>query len=377
MMREPYRFTKRKSERYIYVTFRHIPGRWFSTGATTMPEAVRYADAVIMRDGLMETGKPETLRQFATGMFDKDDPRGFRRRNEARNRKYSDVYYKQMKGRLDNWILPALGQYTLSSLNPVLIEDWFLGIPKASNTRNKILMCLQYVLDEAMRAHLIESNPARQVTMINPIYRRREPFSKEEMAILFPDDLDSLVRVWGSVMWAGYFCVMKDTGFRPGEVSALRAKNWFPQYRGLYLTESVDCYTRAVKPTIKTSHKGMPYKIGKVTPMTARIIEILKAQSEDGFLFGVPRQGSPHEYRRIIPDTANKHLEGVAKRIGLDLAGRTQYSFRHTFDTDLFGRIPEDVRLQLMGHTSDRAEYLHVTPERGFQILEESLNREG
>lgn len=357
----------------IYVSFRHIPGRRLSSGCYSDAEAARWAEEQLKNAGLARTDTIPTLASYAAHFFDADDPKGIRARNERRNRHYGDIYYMQQKGRLDNWILPALGPRLVDSLTPVAIEDWFLAIPRADNTRNKILQCLQVVLDEAMRDGIITENPARQVSLINAQYRRRDPFSDEEMERLFPDNIHAIVGVWGSVMWAGYFSVMKDTGFRPGEVAAIRAKNWFPRYSGLYITESVDCYTRELKPSIKTSAKGQPYKIGKVSAMTARLIEILKVQTTDGFLFGVENRQHPGVVRRINPDTANKHLEGVCKRLGIDLHGRTQYSFRHTFDTAMFGRLPEDVRLQLMGHVGDRAEYLHMTPERGFEILEEKL----
>lgn len=48
----------------------------------------------------------------------------------------------------------------------------------------------------------------------------------------------------------------------------------------------------------------------------------------------------------------------------ISLRDRTQYSLRHTFDTDLFGKIPEDVRLQQMGGLSREMESYIATEAR-------------
>ena len=56
-----------------------------------------------------------------------------------------------------------------------------------------------------------------------------------------------------------------------------------------------------------------------------------------------------------------------AQRAGVELDGRTQYSFRHSFQSYYIGRMPELARLVLMGHTHTRSEYTHLTPEQSLR----------
>ncbi len=81
-----------------------------------------------------------------------------------------------------------------------------------------------------------------------------------------------------------------------------------------------------------------------------------------------------HGTQYIYAEFANDRLESAAKRAGIDLRGRTQYCFRHTWNTYYYGKLPEMARLLLMGHTSNRPEYNHITP---IQALERVLNIEG
>jgi len=72
----------------------------------------------------------------------------------------------------------------------------------------------------------------------------------------------------------------------------------------------------------------------------------------------------------IIPDVANKHLKGVYKRAGVPSLGRTQYSFRHTFETTLAGKVENKVLLELMAHTAFHPEYDHRKPEHVLAQLQ-------
>lgn len=68
--------------------------------------------------------------------------------------------------------------------------------------------------------------------------------------------------------------------------------------------------------------------------------------------------------RLLCPEVSNKHLRGACKRAGVDLAGRTQYSLRHSFETGIAGLVENKVLIELMGHTSFRKEYDHRKPKK-------------
>ena len=365
-MKSKYRF-RHPSGRAIQVTFAHIPGKWLSTGTHDRTEAVLWAEKKLKEDlGVTVTKKNLTFKEFATGFFS-EDSQGFRKRNEKRKKFYSDHYYKAHQGRLDNYIIHRFGSFLLSALTDVMIEDWFVelvnprtGKELSDDSKNKVLFCIRMVLQEAKRQRYIKDNPAQNVKEITAEHVRREPFMDIELFKMFPRNEQELVNIWGSRMWAAYFLVMRDTGFRPGEVAALTPSNISEKYQGVYTERSIDYRTGAVKNRIKTSDKGFKYKVGLLSRQTMkqthRLIEETSI-ADDELLFQVKKS------RPIIPDTANKHLRLSMERAGIKLDGRTQYSLRHSFETHLVGNVDQKILLELMAHTSFRKEYDHRSPE--------------
>ena len=369
-MKTPYRFIKRTDRPYYQVQFAHIPGRWFSTKATTMAEAVKFAEAKM--DPSHSTSKKETtLRKFAEGFFGAEDPHGYRHRLERRNTFYDNSYYEAHAARLKNYILPAHGAYLLTAIKDTMIEDFILDLPKlADSTKNKILACYRIVLNEAVREGYIEKNPAKEVMELNENNKSREVFTEEEYHKMFPEDDEELIRIWGNLKWAVYFCVQKDTGWRPGEVAGLSKLNYFPELKGVYTQDDVDFRTHELKHRIKTTRKGQKFKEGFLSDQTDRILQQLIAVTNDNYLFHLQQTRD----KFIYPERANEQLRIACAKVGIDLHGRTQYSFRHSWNTNALGSIPEVARLLLMGHTSNRQEYNHLTPK---QALERVLSIEG
>lgn len=251
----------------------------------------------------------------------------------------------------------------------MLIEDWLLELKsKASgkelsdDSKNKILMAMREIMGTAKRSGIIPNNPAKEVKLINAINKKRLPFTLEELVQMFPRDEKELLHIWGTRSWAVYFLVMRDTGFRPGEVAALTRNSYMPEHRGIYSTQSVSTPNKKVKNSIKTTSKGQPYKVGILTTQTIEQLEKLLPTVDD-MLFTV--NGGP-----VYLDTANKHLRLSLARTKVPLLGRSQYGFRHAFETNLSGRIENKLLLELMGHTSYRPEYDHRTPGRILEQLQ-------
>jgi integrase len=349
--------------------FRHIPGKWISTGTRDMKEAIRFAEER-MRTFTPAKRKGLTMKAFSQGFFT-EDPYGYRKRNDKRNHKYKEAFYTQHQGRLDNYIIPKFGDYLVSSITDVMIEDWFLDLKShkfpdrelSDDAKNKVLLCFRIVMDEAKRQGLISHNPAKDVVMINEENEKREPFNLAELRKMFPTDKKELLRIWGSRMWAVYFLIMRDTGFRPGEVSALEKDSYIPNFKGIYTESSVDFRTRKVQQSIKTTSKGQPYKVGILTQQTRTQLEKLIQATRGEYLFMI---GDRH----IEPCTSNKHLRASCQRAGVEIGERTQYCLRHSFETNLSGKIDNKQLLELMAHTSYRGEYDHRTPEMILEQLQ-------
>ncbi len=391
-MKKDYRFTRRKG-RNIEVLFRHMPGKWISTGTEDMTEAVLFAES--MMNQFTPTKDNVTLAEFAKDFFGPEDPHGYRHRNERRNVFYGDAYYSGHQSRLDNYILPKHGKFLLTSLRDVMIENFILdlisvrtGKEMDDSTKNKVLAAYRIILDAAVREGYLDHNPARDVKEINERKGERLPFTEDEMDKLFPADDEKLIEIWYNLKWACYFCLLKDTGWRPGEAAALSVENFFPHMsgsvlNGVYTEEEVNWRTHKIIKRIKTSDKrnGAKNKQGFVTDQTARLLSRLSSEIKGKYFFEMNEEDNVNSHRRkdhgvqyIYAELANDRLKTSAKNAGVELNGRTQYCFRHTWNTFYIGKLPEVARLLLMGHYKNRPEYTHLTP---VQSLERVLNIDG
>jgi integrase len=359
-----YRFrTNKQRNGTLQVMFRHIPGKWISTGTDDLAAAVLFAEKFIESE--VSPPKNETLKQFASGFFTEADPKGYRNRQEKRGKVYSSYFYKSQQALLDNYVIPRFGNYLLDAISDVMIEDWVLNLKKKSDakqdlsndTKNKIIMCFRTILQEAKRGGIVSSNTAKEVTLLPDCKEHRLPVTKGELAILFPLNDKDLISIWGNLFWSCYFLIMRDTGFRPGEVAALGISSWIPQLHGVYTRDSIMQVTRQLQHSIKTTAKGQPFKIGILTDQTERILKLrIEEIKGDSFLFKI-------NGRFLRPEVSNKHFKSVMGKMQLDLNGRSQYSLRHSFETDIAGNVENKMLMELMAHTSYRAEYDHRTPE--------------
>lgn len=346
-----------------------MPGKWISTRTEDMTTAVLWTEKKLSQDKKSGSDRSITLEEFSRDFFSDSDPQGFRHRQKMRGEEYDETYYLKKDGHLRNYILPAHGKFLLSAISDVMIEDFILDITSytgsgkslCNDTKNKILMTYSDIMREAKRQGYITENPCSSVDPLVENNEETVPFTEEELSLMFPDDMKKLKWIWGTYQWALYFAIQKDTGWRPGEVAGLSYENWYPELNGIVSTCSVDFRTRKIKESIKTSKKGQKFKEGFLSDQTANLMnDYMHSHPEDKYFFKINGQF-------IVPNVANKHLIGSSKRAGVDLKGRRQYSFRHSFQTYYIGRMPEMARLLLMGHTRTRQEYSHLSPEQTLQ----------
>ena len=373
-MRQLYRLKKEKARKYYQVMFRHIPGRWISTGAETLADAVKFAEDKLGRD--LSARRPDddiTFGIYVKDFFDiEKDPHGFIARQVKRGRVFSSLYYKTRTAYLNNYFVPIWGDQLISSISDIQVEDAVLDMKRvdgeepSNNYKNKALAMLKDVFQEAKREGYVSDNPAMNVKELNDSTANpRKPFLSQELERMFPEDNDSLLRIWDGLMWAVYFLVMRDTGFRPGEVAGLKVSNYLPTLHGIYTKQAVNSMTKTIQLRIKTTGKGYDYKTGVLTEQTEYLLKlhIATIPPERELLFMV-------NGNIVTTSTSNKHLMLSLKRAGVDPAGRTQYSLRHSFETDIAGRVEDKVLLELMAHTGYRAEYDHRSPEVILQQLQ-------
>jgi integrase len=220
-------------------------------------------------------------------------------------------------------------------------------------------------LKEAERLEIIENDPCKKVDAISTRSNPRMALCEEEMDILFPKNDQRSIWVWGSLMWTCYFHVMRSTGFRPGEVAGLKKENYYADLGGVYTAHTVNTAEKRIVQRIKTSDKGKKYKVGLLSDQCCRLlssyVETLPEKQE--YLFRV-NDGV------VTTTTSNKHFVSFAKKAGVELGPRTQYSLRHTFQTMIAGEVEKGTVEELMGHTKYRQGYDHREGKRKLQQLQ-------
>ena len=369
-----FRIRERKG-RAFEVEYSERPSLWISTGTKVFGEADAFAQNHLHAQRRFLPGEKVKLMDFAEGFFMRNDEGSYRERCRLFGKTHDENYFRQMEGRLENYIITEFGGWDISMITDVDIEDWYIALESrrypgellSADARNKVLIAFSIVMKEAKRRGLIQINPCDTVERIairKEESKARRIFTSEEINALFPDDRAELMRIWdGSLMWALYFSIMVDTGWRPGEVSAiekssLRLENG--SY-GLYSTSSINTPTRSKKNRIKTTGKGKGEKFGLLSSYTARLLEDYLTTLSGEMLFMT-------ETGYIYTPIANFNLRKACLNAGVDIGERTQYCFRHTFDTYMLNNLGQsieesDVR-DLMAHTGYRPEYDHRTPEQ-------------
>ena len=364
-----YRIRARKG-RAFEVEFAERPSLWISTKTTEFEKADAFVKARIHSGRRYLPDEMITLKDFSRGFFTETGEGSFRTRNELFGIIHSDEYYQNYDSYLRNYIIPRFGNYDIRRITDVMIEDWYVGLRSKrdpskildSSSRVKVLYCFSFIMKEAKRRGIISINPCDSVTKVKKgkPEKPRRIFTDEEIARLFPEDRDKLMEIWdGSLMWALYFSIMVDTGWRPGEIAALTKSKL--KFNGAYSTSSINSHSRKMVERIKTTDHGKSVKLGTFSSYTMELLHDYLQTLEGEDLFRI-KSG----YFYINLD--NKKLRNACEKAGVDIKERTQYCFRHSFDTYMLDSLGENVEeadvRELMAHTGYRPEYDHRTPEQ-------------
>ncbi len=373
-MKKPYRFWNRRGK--FYVQFAHTPGKWISTGCDDRDDAIRWAEAN-RRDEIKVNRKITTLNEFAKGFFVPGNELWFKRL-KRKKKTYASDYFRAHQGRLDNYILPEFGSRLITSINTMEIDNWFLDLRSvrtdqelSDNAKNKVLHAFRIVMEEAKYQKVIEENVAASVEEISEENRERQHFDELEMQKLFPDDKDELLRIWQGLKWTVFFMIMRDTGFRPGEVAGLTRRAYYSSVGGIYTTGSIDTVTGKYKDSIKTTKKGKAYKLGLLEDITVSLLNQYLEETDPGIdelIFPAANTEG------IKVETSLKHFKLSARRAKVKLDGRTQYCLRHSFETRKLMDLDLETVKELMGHTRYRREYDHRSGEERLMKLKQYVN---
>ena len=364
-----FRIRERKG-RAFEVEYAERPALWVSTGTKDFTEADAFVRKHLHSMNRYMPDEKVTFGEFASGFFKKDGEGSYRARCRLFGKDYDDTYFKTKQGLLNNYIMPMFADWDIKRITAVIIEDWYIGLTDfrhpgktiCAEHKLSILEALSDILKEAERKGVIEANPCDRVERISiHASKEKEIFTQQEIALLFPTDYSKLEEIWGSLMWALYFSIMVDTGFRYSEVAGLSYEN-IDSNGGVYTKSSVKSATRMIREKIKTTGKGKGQKLGLLSYYTMELLNEYRKKVKDGYLFLADDGMFVYSYN------ANKVLREACARTGIDIGERTQHCFRHTFDTMMLNKLGKDLEesdvRDLMAHTGYRPEYDHRTPEQ-------------
>ena len=365
-MRNEYRFKKRKG-RKIQVIFRILPGQEINTGTNDEVEAVQFAERYLQDfDKNRNITNLPTFKEYASGFYS-EDKHGFRKQMEKKKKYFKEEYWSVQESRLQNYWIKKFGNLLITAITSDMIDAWYMDLKSkkskmdlADNSKNKILACGDNVFRKALRDKIISENPISNVEKITEENESREDFNDIEISKLFPTDEKELLRIWLTDKWVLYFLIMRDTGWRPGEVAGLKRNNYHAEAGGLYTETSINYFDGTVQDRIKTSGKGKNFKIGYLSNYTIELLDKYLKNKEipvNSLIFKSSKGSG------LKPEVSNKHFKASCDRAGIKRGNRTQYSLRHTFDTKMLELLDKETVNALMGHTSYRKEYDHRSPE--------------
>lgn len=303
------------------------------------------------------------IKNFAD-LFARD---GYWRYKRAEKRKlFTDKSMLTRAAVMQNWIVPLWGEYNPKRLTVRMIDQAMMGVtsdlthrPLAGATRNRILS----VLSE-MYVHLIEEGLAKINPVLNVVRccsypeRPRSALPIAEVRALFPTDRAELKRIWRTQKYVCAFLILRDTGLRPGELVALKWRDWNPEIKFFPILCALESGS---KDKIKGTKTGAT-KPAIITDQTAVEIEALRKKvkpNPDDYIFA-NKYGVPYGPHRL---SLNFHKS--VERAGINRPELVPYHLRHTYNTRMLETMPDDLVKHLMGHNTDdmMRRYRHADAE--------------
>lgn len=332
-------------------------GKWKSTGKKTFGEAREWYYHQKPQDEL-------TFKVFTKGFFTDESEGTFKYLQKMTGRHPYKEWWNSNNHRLNSYLLPFFGDTPMYQINTKMIQSWYLsfkGVYRDNldpQTKKKILDCLSTIMDYAVYSGVIQSNPVKAVIRMKVSDTGRDPYTNEELARMFPENDVELLSIWGGLKWATYFMIMRDTGWRPGEIGALTSDGYIPELNGVYTTQSVNSYEKRIQDSIKTSEKGYKYRIGILSEQTGGLLRMLINQTEENELLFTSYRG-----KLLKSDCARIMFKKRMDSLGIDTTGRPPYALRTTFMTNVAKKMTREQVEELMGHRQWRACYDKRTAE--------------
>jgi Phage integrase family. len=355
--------------RCVQASFFWDKGKWISTKQDDLKSAESWARRYVIKTahGGAQTNAI-TLGEFADGFFDINrDPQGYLNRMQLFSRLQKQQTLDVYQNYLDLYIMPKFRDRQIATITTLEIEDWYVNVTKVTDrkkvlcsvTRRIILNILSTIMNEAMRAKIVDRNPCNDVTKIIAQTRGKRAFTDDELGRMFPDSYGELMDIWKKPAYALFFSIAADTGWRFSEILPLSKEEFYPDLSAVYTEISYSSHSKRIQKSVKTSTKGgYGYRVGFLSKRSLSYIDMLPKKQREGMWFSSEKGGM------ITYAAMRRNLKIALEYIGIDPENISIHNFRHTFMSRTKDRISESEALKLMGHTQYRSEYDHSSPEQ-------------
>jgi len=272
-----------------------------------------------------------------------------------RNKGYN-VTGKTLKNKnaiLENYITPFWGKYepdkiTIKKINTKLFDAKSIktGKPLSFSTKNRILFQLSSIFEYLIEQDIIKNNIVKRIKKFTTIVQYPRGIILDfDLMRLFPEDHESLLKIWRNQLFLCAFLIMKDTGMRNNEILALKWLDWYKEIGLLTIMRAIEAGTKDKEKGTKTNQS----RVGLISDQTARELEIYRKEKQalpDDYIF------CRKDKRPIFGQRLTTAFHEAVKRAGINRPDYTPYWLRHTFASTMLDNYPYDIVRRLLGHVN-------------------------
>ena len=313
-----------------------------------------------------EAEKIQTVRQYAERVF-----------MPAKAVTMSENSRASFQSALNTWIYPAIGNTKLPDVSPADLSALLLEIQAAGKshaTAVKVYTVLHTLFKMAYLADEIPRNPMDKVARPVP---RKDEIRETEAQALTVDELRAVLEALETepLKWRALVHVLIDTGCRRGECCGLKWEDVDLEGRVLTIRRNL-CYTPARGVYVDTPKSGKVREVD-IGPETAALLEALRGQSKDGYVFTQENSVEP-----MHPQSPTRYLKKLSAKC--DVPDLHPHKLRHTFASVAITAGADVASVsEALGH-SDKAVtlrmYTHADAEsrkRAAQLFRDAIKKAG
>lgn len=284
-----------------------------------------------------------------------------------------------LKGIIDNHIIPRIGHYKLNELTSEIIERELLNPLKKTHSYSRVKKVYDYT-NACLKYAVVERH-----IIYNPMLAVEKPktstFKFKKIEILTAEERQKFIAALDATYSTGRpkvrnayaYCVILYSGFREGELFALRWKDYDKEKKTMLIGRNLVCakdetgkYKMIEQSSTKTAAGERKIPLGKkCIEALEKIREMSEHTSPDDFIV-CTKDGKP-----MRPRSFQKSLDALSKIAGIKHI--TPHMLRHTFASMLIQKgVDIKVVSELLGHSSVKITYdtyVHIIKEQKIEAI--------